>query len=172
MSFVYSSWSRRFACVSAAAAAVLLAGWPVTSVLARQQGSPPPAQQGGRGQGAPGGPGRGQGRGPDFDTQMQAQTKTDATWRAASDGYMSMQKTTYQSSAESLEFPVFIFKPLKLRGPKEHAALVWVHPDIRGHVYEYYIPYIREAVARGYVVIAPEYRGSVGYGQEFYYRSD
>ncbi len=170
MSSVYSSWSRRFVCASAAAAAaaVLLAGWPVTSALARQQAAPPPAQQGGRGQGAPDGPGRGQGRGPDFETQMQAQTKTDATWRAASDGYMSMQKTTYKSSADGLEIPVFIFKPLKLRGPKAHAALVWVHPDIRGHVYEYYIPYIREAVARGYVVIAPEYRGSVGYGQAFY----
>lgn len=32
----------------------------------------------------------------------------------------------------------------------------------------YYIPYVREAVSRGYVVVAPEYRGSVGYGQAFY----
>ena len=45
---------------------------------------------------------------------------------------------------------------------------MWVHPDIRGHVYQYYIPYVRDAVARGYVVIAPEYRGSVGYGKDFY----
>ena len=49
-----------------------------------------------------------------------------------------------------------------------HPALVWVHEDIRGHLYEHYIPYIREATARGYVVIAPEYRGSIGYGQAFY----
>jgi dipeptidyl aminopeptidase/acylaminoacyl peptidase len=27
---------------------------------------------------------------------------------------------------------------------------------------------VREAVSRGYVVVAPEYRGSVGYGQAFY----
>src|SRR5262249_22668926 len=64
--------------------------------------------------------------------------------------------------------PVFVFKPLKMRGPKEHAALVWVHPDIRGHVYEYYIPYVRQAVQKGYIVIAPEYRGSYGYGQALY----
>jgi dipeptidyl aminopeptidase/acylaminoacyl peptidase len=43
-----------------------------------------------------------------------------------------------------------------------------VHPDIRGHVYPYYIPYVLEAVSRGYVVVAPEYRGSVGYGQAHY----
>ena len=52
--------------------------------------------------------------------------------------------------------------------PKSHPALVWVHEDIRGHLYEHYIPYIREATAKGYVVIAPEYRGSIGYGQELY----
>jgi dipeptidyl aminopeptidase/acylaminoacyl peptidase len=45
---------------------------------------------------------------------------------------------------------------------------VWVHEDIRGHLYEHYIPYVREATTRGYVVIAPEYRGSVGYGRAFY----
>ena len=44
-------------------------------------------------------------------------------------------------------------------------AIVWVHENIRGHLYEHYIPYIREATARGFVVIAPEYRGSIGYGQ-------
>jgi dipeptidyl aminopeptidase/acylaminoacyl peptidase len=35
-------------------------------------------------------------------------------------------------------------------------------------LYEHYIPYIREATSRGYVVIAPEYRGSIGYGRAFY----
>ncbi len=43
-----------------------------------------------------------------------------------------------------------------------------MHENIRGHLYEHYIPYVREAVTRGYVVIAPEYRGSIGYGQELY----
>ena len=81
---------------------------------------------------------------------------------------MKMEKITYKSRAGDLAIPAFLFQPLKLRGPKEHAALVWVHPDIRGHLYEYYIPYVREAIARGYIVIAPEYRGSIGYGQEFY----
>jgi dipeptidyl aminopeptidase/acylaminoacyl peptidase len=43
-----------------------------------------------------------------------------------------------------------------------------VHENIRGHLYEHYIPYVREAVARGFVVMAPEYRGSIGYGKKFY----
>src|SRR5207245_379544 len=51
---------------------------------------------------------------------------------------------------------------------KGHPALVWVHENIRGHLYEHYIPYVREATAKGYIVIAPEYRGSIGYGKTFY----
>ena len=35
-------------------------------------------------------------------------------------------------------------------------------------MYEHYIPFIREATAQGFVVIAPEYRGSIGYGKTFY----
>src|ERR1043166_4647927 len=37
-----------------------------------------------------------------------------------------------------------------------------------GHLYEHYIPYVRDAIARGFVVIAPEYRGSIGYGEKHY----
>jgi len=107
-------------------------------------------------------------REPDFAQQMARQEQTDKTWRDASEGVMKMEKTSYKSRVGGLDIPVFVFQPLTLRGPKGHPALVWVHPDIRGHVYEYYIPYVREAVARGYVVVAPEYRGSVGYGKEFY----
>ena len=31
----------------------------------------------------------------------------------------------------------------------QHPALVWVHENIRGHLYEHYIPFIRQATARG-----------------------
>src|SRR6187431_2181712 len=90
-------------------------------------------------------------RQPDFDRMLQQQVETDKTWRAG-----------------DMEIPYWVFQPLKTRGPKLHPALVWTHENIRGHLYEHYIPYIREATARGYVVIAPEYRGSIGYGREHY----
>jgi dipeptidyl aminopeptidase/acylaminoacyl peptidase len=107
-------------------------------------------------------------REPDFDRQVQQQAETDKTWRAASDGVMQMDKITYRSSVGDMDIPAFVFQPLKIRGPKGHPAIVWVHENIRGHLYEHYIPYIREATAKGYVVIAPEYRGSIGYGKPFY----
>jgi dipeptidyl aminopeptidase/acylaminoacyl peptidase len=96
---------------------------------------------------------------------LDQQRATDGRWRAASDGYMRMEKISYRSSAGDLDIPAFVFLPLRTTSPGSHPALVWVHEDIRGHLYEHYIPYIRDATARGYVVIAPEYRGSIGYGR-------
>jgi dipeptidyl aminopeptidase/acylaminoacyl peptidase len=139
------TFARRFVSLVfvTALAAASLAG---LSPSQRGQGAPDPAQ---------------------FARAIEDQARIDAAWRAGSDGHMRMEKTTYKSRAGGLEIPVFLFKPLaeKTRGPKGHAALVWVHPDIRGRVYPYYIPYVRDAISRGYIVIAPEYRGSVGYGQ-------
>src|SRR5689334_619747 len=107
-------------------------------------------------------------RTPDFDKMLRDQAETDRTFRAASEGYMQVEKITYRSGAGDLDIPAWVFQPLKIRGPKLHPALVWTHENIRGHLYEHYIPYLREATAKGYIVIAPEYRGSIGYGQAFY----
>src|SRR5215813_262463 len=107
-------------------------------------------------------------REPDFDRQLQQQAETDKTWRAASDGVMQMEKITFRSRAGDMDIPAFVFQPLRLRGDKGHPALVWVHENIRGHLYEHYVPYIREATAKGYIVIAPEYRGSIGNGKSFF----
>jgi dipeptidyl aminopeptidase/acylaminoacyl peptidase len=105
---------------------------------------------------------------PDFARMLRQQVETDRVWREASVGYMEMEKISYRSTAGDLDIPAFVFLPLRTRGLRAHAALVWVHENIRGHLYEHYIPYVREATARGFVVIAPEYRGSIGYGRRFY----
>ena len=104
----------------------------------------------------------------DFERQLRQQTATDSTWRAASEGYMRMEKIAYRSRVGDLDVPAFVFRPLDEAAAASRPALVWVHEDIRGHLYEHYIPYIRDAIARGYVVIAPEYRGSIGYGETYY----
>ena len=105
---------------------------------------------------------------PDFAAMLRQQAETDRTWRAAADGFMQAEKIIYRSSKGDLDIPAWVFQPLRIRGTRQHAALVWAHENIRGHLYEHYIPYIREATSRGYIVIAPEYRGSIGYGKAFY----
>jgi dipeptidyl aminopeptidase/acylaminoacyl peptidase len=106
--------------------------------------------------------------GPDFDRMDRQQRETDRIWREASDGHMQLDKITYRSRAGDLDIPAFVFQPLRTGAPRSAPALVWVHENIRGHLYEHFIPFIRDATARGFVVIAPEYRGSIGYGQAFY----
>ncbi len=104
----------------------------------------------------------------DFEQQRRLQAATDRAWREASTGHMRMEKILYRSRVGDLDIPAFVFEPLALDRERRHPALVWVHEDIRGHLYEHYIPYVRNATARGYVVVAPEYRGSIGYGRAFY----
>lgn len=105
---------------------------------------------------------------PDFNRLRLEQAATDRAWRAASRGVMRMEKIAYRSQTADLDIPAFVFRPLMQQRPKSVPGLVWVHENIRGHLYEHYIPYVRDAVSRGYVVIAPEYRGSIGYGQTLY----
>jgi len=105
---------------------------------------------------------------PDFNRLQLLQLQTDRTWRAASAGVMQMDKISYRSPAGDLDVPAFVFQPLQNGPARSRAAIVWVHENIRGHLYEHYIPFIRDAVQRGFVVIAPEYRGSIGYGKAFY----
>jgi dipeptidyl aminopeptidase/acylaminoacyl peptidase len=142
---------------AAAALAILLSAGVSQSVFT--QTSSPAAGAGQQGQFQ---------RPPDFDRMLKQQAETDRTWKTASEGHMRMEKITYRSRAGDMDIPAFVFQPLTIRGPKSHPAIVWVHENIRGHLYEHYIPYIREATAKGYIVIAPEYRGSIGYGKEFY----
>ena len=104
----------------------------------------------------------------DFERAIRQQAETDAAWREASAGAMRMEKISYRSRVGDLDIPAFVFQPLIPAPPRSLAAIVWVHENIRGHLYEHFIPYVRAAVAQGYVVIAPEYRGSIGYGKAFY----
>ena len=95
-------------------AVLLLASWPLHGQSGQPSGTQP--------------------RPPDFNRQLEQQAETDKTWRAASDGFMQMEKITYRSKAGDMDIPAFVFQPLKLRGAKGHPALLWVHENIRGHL--------------------------------------
>jgi dipeptidyl aminopeptidase/acylaminoacyl peptidase len=107
-----------------------------------------------------------------FERDIAAKARTDSIYRARSRGVMDFQKIKYKSSVGDLEIPAYLFQPLTKRGARGHAAMVWVHGGVHGSWSENYLPFVREAVERGYVVIAPEYRGSTGYGREFHNEID
>ena len=102
----------------------------------------------------------------DYQGAIAAKAATDSIFAARSRGVMSYAKITYKSSVDGMTIPAYVFAPLQKRGPRGHAAMVWVHGGVHGNWDQNYLPFIKEAVERGYVVIAPEYRGSTGYGKE------
>ena len=63
--------------------------------------------------------GRTQSRPPDFEGMARQQAETDETWRAASAGFMELEKITYRSSLGDFDIPAFVFQPLKERGASD-----------------------------------------------------
>jgi dipeptidyl aminopeptidase/acylaminoacyl peptidase len=96
---------------------------------------------------------------------IEQKAETDRRYAEASTGVMDFQKVTYRSSVGDMDIPAYLFQPLERRGPRGHAAMVWVHGGVHGNWGINMFPFVKEAVERGYVIIAPEYRGSTGYGE-------
>ena len=101
----------------------------------------------------------------DYARQMAEKARIDSIYAARSRGVMRVEKITYRSAVDGMEIPAYVFAPLAARGDRAHAAMVWVHGGVHGNWAETYLPFVVEAVQRGYVIIAPEYRGSTGYGE-------
>jgi dipeptidyl aminopeptidase/acylaminoacyl peptidase len=64
--------------------------------------------------------------------------------------------------------PAYTFLPRKYLGEKKLPLLVFVHGGVHSNVGSHYANVLRELLAQGYAIIAPEYRGSSGYGRAFW----
>jgi dipeptidyl aminopeptidase/acylaminoacyl peptidase len=64
-----------------------------------------------------------------------------------------------------LRIYAYTFVPRKLDAGRKHPAIVLPHGGVHGDFGTYHVHLVREMVARGYIVIAPDYRGSTGYGK-------
>ncbi len=103
--------------------------------------------------------------GRDFARDVEAKETEDARYVEACRGVLACTKVTYRSRIGDLDVPAYLFQPLVPGPARSRAALVWVHGGVHGNWSIGMFPFVKEAVARGYVVIAPEYRGSTGYGE-------
>jgi dipeptidyl aminopeptidase/acylaminoacyl peptidase len=104
----------------------------------------------------------------DHARDVMIKARTDTIYRMRSRGVMDFHKISYRSGADGMVIPAYLFAPLSKRGVRGHAAMVWVHGGVHGDWGASMFPFVREAVERGYVVIAPDYRGSTGYGSAHY----
>ena len=103
-----------------------------------------------------------------FERDIATKARTDSVYAARSKGVMEFSKVKYRSRAGDMDVPAYLFTPLAKRGARGHAAMVWVHGGVHGDWNEAMLPFVKEAVQRGYVIITPDYRGSNGYGAAHY----
>jgi dipeptidyl aminopeptidase/acylaminoacyl peptidase len=61
----------------------------------------------------------------------------------------------------------FVYVPYNMAGSGQNAAVVYVHGGPTSQSVNSFSRIIQHMVNQGYVVIAPNYRGSTGYGKEF-----
>ncbi len=80
---------------------------------------------------------------------------------------------TAPGAANPLVIRAYTFIPKKLDRSKKQPLLVLAHQGIHGSVSSSELAHIiREMMEQGYTVIAPDYRGSSGYGQGLYQEID
>ncbi|MGH9886925.1 MAG: alpha/beta hydrolase family protein, partial [bacterium] len=105
------------------------------------------------------------------ETQTRQRLEIDSAYEARAKGLMEFKKVTYKSRVDGLEIPAYLFAPLT-KNPAKNAALVWVHGGVHSNWGIGMWPFVKDAVQKGYVVITPNYRGSTGYGNDFYRKID
>lgn len=83
-----------------------------------------------------------------------------------------IKNPTAMGAQNPVKFWSYIFIPKNIDRGRKYPLLVLPHGGVHANFTTYHTHIIRELVAQGYVVIAPEYRGSTGYGQGFYEKID
>jgi dipeptidyl aminopeptidase/acylaminoacyl peptidase len=80
------------------------------------------------------------------------------------------------AAPDGAEVPAYLFVPKGLDRSRKHPAIVWIHGDGINQNYDgwhtqlnyaTYYGFHQYLVQRGYVVLAPDYRGSIGYGRDW-----
>jgi dipeptidyl aminopeptidase/acylaminoacyl peptidase len=79
---------------------------------------------------------------------------------------------TGQGAGNPMIIPAYVFTPKKLKPAQKAPLLLLVHGGVHADMSSGSAHIVRELMDEGYVVVAPEYRGSTGYGQFFYDQID
>jgi dipeptidyl aminopeptidase/acylaminoacyl peptidase len=67
-----------------------------------------------------------------------------------------------------VKFWTYVFFPVDADANKKYPLIILPHGGVHADFTTYHTHIIRELVSQGYIVAAPEYRGSTGYGKGFY----
>lgn len=84
----------------------------------------------------------------------------------------NIKSETHMSYGNPLKFWTYVFIPKIVDESKKYPLIVLPHGGVHGDFETYYTHIVRELVSQGYIIVAPEYRGSTGYGKSFYQNID
>jgi dipeptidyl aminopeptidase/acylaminoacyl peptidase len=73
----------------------------------------------------------------------------------------------YPSKDGKWTISAFVYVPYNLPRNGQHPAIVYVHGGPTSQTVNGFNRFVQHAANQGYIVIAPNYRGSTGYGKEF-----
>jgi dipeptidyl aminopeptidase/acylaminoacyl peptidase len=82
------------------------------------------------------------------------------------------KSTTARGAGNPVKFWTYAFFPKELDPSKKYPLILLPHGGVHADFTTYYTHIVRELVGQGYVVAAPEYRGSTGYGRTHYEKID
>lgn len=82
-------------------------------------------------------------------------------------------KTKITNSTETgaknpVKFWCYLFVPKGIDLTKKYPVIILPHGGVHADFTTYYTHIVKELLWQGYLVVAPEYRGSTGYGKAFY----
>ena len=88
--------------------------------------------------------------------------------------YQKKSGTAFKDSllGNPLKFYSYVFIPKNVKQNKKYPLLVFPHGGVHSNFTSGSVHILREMVSQGYIVIAPDYRGSTGYGRSFYENID
>ena len=79
-----------------------------------------------------------------------------------------VKNPTAQGANNPVVLTAYTFMPRKRPAAAKLPLVVLVHGGIHGNLDTSHIHILRELLGQGYAVVAPEYRGSSGYGRDFW----
>lgn len=82
------------------------------------------------------------------------------------------ENPTAKGAGNPVKFWTYVFIPANVDVSKKYPLIVLPHGGVHADFTTYYTHIIRELISQGYVVVAPEYRGSIGYGKAHYEKID
>ncbi|OFV79987.1 MAG: peptidase S9 [Acidobacteria bacterium RBG_13_68_16] len=89
-------------------------------------------------------------------------------WRIAGPSDANPKNPTGIGAGNPVKFYTYTFVPKDRNAGEKLPMLILPHGGVHADFTTYHAHIIRELMAQGYVVVAPDYRGSTGYGRDFY----